>query len=82
MGALSGLFLSFQAPLWLIGVGTAVILAGLSIFGWRAGAWRQAAEPLVDFKEAGEQIEYWVSEAQSWLLRFARRYDGRPDPDG
>ena len=38
LGVLSGLFLSLQAPLWLIGAGTATILSGLAIFGWRCAA--------------------------------------------
>ena len=40
LGVLSSLFLSLQAPLWLIGAGTATILSGLAIFGWRGAAWR------------------------------------------
>ena len=38
LGVLSGLFLSLQAPLWLIKAGTATILSGLAIFGWRGAA--------------------------------------------
>lgn len=73
LGGLGGAYLSVQAPPWLIAVGTATILAGLGIFGWRGGGWQKMAELLTDLERVEQDRMPRVGQHQSWLLRFVRR---------
>jgi len=76
LGAISGAYLSAQAPLPLIEIGVVVMAAGFVLFLWRKGAWQEAASFRATLHQDELQFERWARARERWLLRFARHLLG------
>jgi amino acid transporter len=73
LAALSGAYLSLQAPARLIAIGMAVILVGLALFGWQGGGWQETAALRAELEEGEHRFEEWAHRWELWLLQLVRR---------
>jgi amino acid transporter len=74
LAGLSGVYLSLQAPVQLIVLGTAVMAVGLGVYVWRRHAWREAAELRGVLAQDEQRFLHWARQRERWLLRFFRRH--------
>jgi amino acid transporter len=73
LAALSGVYLSVQAPPTLIIIGVGITAAGLLIYWVRRSAWRRAADLVGELAREEQEFERWARRRERWLLGFVWR---------
>jgi amino acid transporter len=79
LAALGGVYLSLQAPAFLIVLGLGVMLVGLAPYLTRRSAWGEAAEVAAAIRQDERDLARWLRARETWLMRSLRRLadDGR-----
>jgi amino acid transporter len=73
LAALSGLYLSTQAPLPVIAGGVVLLVVGLGVFLRRRGAWQEAASLGADLKREERALVRVTAQRERWLAAALRR---------
>ena len=77
LAAISGAYLSLQAPLPLLAVGAAAMLVGLAAYLLRRTAWREGSKLLARMEDDERRLARRAARRERWLLDWPARDDGR-----
>ena len=77
LAAISGAYLSLQAPLPLLAVGAAAMLIGFAAYLLRRTTWREGSKLLARMEDDERRLARWAARRERWLLDWTARDDGR-----